>query len=131
MSESTSAQAHPFTAPTDRPASLRDGRPVPALSNREIEVLLAWILSDTKGDVCRRLFIAPGTVNTRIGRIREKYGRAGRPLPRLRCWRAPCRTATCRSTKSDPHCGRGCGGYGQWPSQFPTRVAVPDSTLAN
>ncbi|MFF0488034.1 helix-turn-helix transcriptional regulator [Nocardia sp. NPDC004068] len=51
----------------------------PMLSSREVEVLLAWILSDTKSDVCRRLYISPGTVNTHITRIREKYSRAGRP----------------------------------------------------
>ncbi|WP_375540116.1 LuxR C-terminal-related transcriptional regulator [Nocardia sp. BSTN01] len=55
--------------------------PRPQLSAREVEVLLAWILGETKGEVCRKLFIAPGTVNTHLARIREKYRAAGRPAP--------------------------------------------------
>ncbi|OXR41517.1 response regulator transcription factor [Nocardia cerradoensis] len=55
--------------------------PRPQLSAREVEVLLAWILGETKGEVCRKLFIAPGTVNTHLARIREKYRGAGRPAP--------------------------------------------------
>ncbi|AHH20214.1 putative transcriptional regulator, LuxR family [Nocardia nova SH22a] len=81
MSESTPGQVYSITAPSVRLVPVPDSRPNPALSKREVEVLLEWILSDTKGDVCRRLFIAPGTVNTHIGRIREKYNRAGRPAP--------------------------------------------------
>ncbi|WP_258081598.1 LuxR C-terminal-related transcriptional regulator [Nocardia nova] len=81
MSESKPVQTQPISAPAVHLTALPDGRPTPRLSSREVEVLLAWILSDTKGDVCRRLFIAPGTVNTHIGRIREKYSRAGRPAP--------------------------------------------------
>ncbi|MBV7703970.1 LuxR C-terminal-related transcriptional regulator [Nocardia nova] len=82
MSETQPVHAHPINAHTVvRSAPLSDERPSPSLSSREIEVLLAWILSDTKSDVGRRLFIAPGTVNTHIGRIREKYSRAGRPAP--------------------------------------------------
>nr|WP_084523423.1 LuxR C-terminal-related transcriptional regulator [Nocardia inohanensis] len=53
----------------------------PALSEREVEVMLAWILSDSKSDVCGKLFIAPGTINTHLARIRDKYHRAGRPAP--------------------------------------------------
>ncbi|MEU6562942.1 LuxR C-terminal-related transcriptional regulator [Nocardia nova] len=54
---------------------------MPPLSAREVEVLLAWILSDTKAEVSRQLYISPGTVNTHIARIREKYSRAGRAAP--------------------------------------------------
>lgn len=54
---------------------------VPSLSPREIEVLLAWILSDSKTAVCGQLFITPATVNTHIARIREKYQLVGRPAP--------------------------------------------------
>ncbi|MGC4989842.1 helix-turn-helix transcriptional regulator [Nocardia salmonicida] len=55
--------------------------PVPGLSPRELEVMLAWILSDSKSEVCQTLYLAPGTVNTHLTRIREKYGRVGRPAP--------------------------------------------------
>ncbi|MFC4128124.1 LuxR C-terminal-related transcriptional regulator [Nocardia rhizosphaerae] len=51
----------------------------PALSPREREVLVGWILSDTKSDACAKLHIATGTMNTHLERIREKYERAGRP----------------------------------------------------
>ncbi|MFX0578328.1 LuxR C-terminal-related transcriptional regulator [Nocardia nepalensis] len=51
----------------------------PALSSREIEVLLAWIGSDSKVEVGRRLYISLGTVNTHLARIRDKYAAVGRP----------------------------------------------------
>ncbi|MFC3966164.1 LuxR C-terminal-related transcriptional regulator [Nocardia jiangsuensis] len=51
----------------------------PALSMREIEVLLAWIDSDSKTEAGRRLFISQGTINTHLSRIREKYAAVGRP----------------------------------------------------
>ncbi|MGW5924184.1 helix-turn-helix transcriptional regulator [Nocardia fluminea] len=54
---------------------------VPGLSPRELEVMLAWILSDSKSEVCQSLYLAPGTVNTHLTRIREKYGKVGRPAP--------------------------------------------------
>ncbi|MEU2043029.1 LuxR C-terminal-related transcriptional regulator [Nocardia niwae] len=53
----------------------------PALSSREIEVLLAWIASDSKVEVGRRLYISLGTVNTHLSRIRDKYAAVGRPAP--------------------------------------------------
>ncbi|MBF6467126.1 helix-turn-helix transcriptional regulator [Nocardia beijingensis] len=53
----------------------------PALSSREIEVLLAWIASDSKVEVGRRLYISLGTVNTHLARIRDKYAAVGRPAP--------------------------------------------------
>ncbi|MEV6253705.1 helix-turn-helix transcriptional regulator [Nocardia sp. NPDC051929] len=53
----------------------------PALSSREIEVLLAWIASDSKVEVARRLYISLGTVNTHLARIRDKYAAVGRPAP--------------------------------------------------
>ncbi len=65
----------------DRTAPAAAPEPRPQLSAREVEVLLAWILGETKGEVCRILFIAPGTVNTHLARIREKYRAAGRPAP--------------------------------------------------
>lgn len=76
----------PIALPPSADASLAQPRPRkrpsnPALSDREVEVMLAWILSDSKSDVCHKLFIAPGTINTHLSRIREKYHRAGRPAP--------------------------------------------------
>ncbi|MGA9870707.1 MAG: LuxR C-terminal-related transcriptional regulator [Rhodococcus sp. (in: high G+C Gram-positive bacteria)] len=58
---------------TDTPRPRR-----PRLSAREVEVLLAWIKSDSKSAVSEMLFIAPGTVNTHLSRIRTKYDQAGR-----------------------------------------------------
>lgn len=51
----------------------------PALSDREREVLLAWFRSDSKEEAARSLYIAIGTMNTHITRIRTKYVAAGRP----------------------------------------------------
>lgn len=53
--------------------------PDPGLSSREIEVLLSWIASGSKSGVSQHLFIAPGTVNTHLSRIRNKYRDVGRP----------------------------------------------------
>lgn len=53
----------------------------PALSSREIEVLLAWLASDSKVEVAQRLYISPGTVSTHLVRIRDKYAAVGRPAP--------------------------------------------------
>ncbi|UGT60541.1 LuxR C-terminal-related transcriptional regulator [Nocardia asteroides] len=53
----------------------------PALSTREIEVLLAWFESDSKTEAGKRLFISQGTINTHLSRIREKYAAVGRPAP--------------------------------------------------
>lgn len=51
------------------------------LSPREVEVLRTWVLRHTKQEVCEDLFLASGTVNTHLIRIREKYRRVGRPAP--------------------------------------------------
>lgn len=50
----------------------------PLLSNREVEVLRAWITADSKHTVARQLFITPATVSTHLTRIRDKYHDAGR-----------------------------------------------------
>ncbi|MGW4243826.1 LuxR C-terminal-related transcriptional regulator [Nocardia sp. NPDC004722] len=52
---------------------------VPRLSDREREVLRAWIHCDSKDVVSKRLGIALSTVNTHLLRIREKYDAVGRP----------------------------------------------------
>lgn len=53
----------------------------PALSTREVDVLLAWLASESKEDAAARLFISASTVSTHISRIRAKYGAVGRPAP--------------------------------------------------
>ena len=53
----------------------------PSLSSREVEVLLAWLASESKEDAAGRLFISASTVSTHISRIRAKYGAVGRPAP--------------------------------------------------
>ncbi|MFT3716983.1 MAG: helix-turn-helix transcriptional regulator [Gordonia sp. (in: high G+C Gram-positive bacteria)] len=53
----------------------------PALSEREVEVLLAWLASESKDEAAARLFISASTVSTHISRIRAKYAGVGRPAP--------------------------------------------------
>lgn len=69
----TAVKAHLFRlAPLPNPIR-------PALSDREREVLLAWFRSDSKEEAARSLYIAIGTMNTHITRIRTKYIAVGRP----------------------------------------------------
>ncbi|MDG3009695.1 LuxR family transcriptional regulator [Rhodococcus sp. D2-41] len=51
----------------------------PKLSEREVEVLVRWLRSDSKSEVARELFLAVGTINTHLTRIRAKYAAVGRP----------------------------------------------------
>ncbi|MFH5208770.1 LuxR C-terminal-related transcriptional regulator [Antrihabitans spumae] len=53
----------------------------PVLSIREREVLMAWLAADSKLEAGRSLYIATGTMNTHIARIRTKYAAVGRPAP--------------------------------------------------
>ncbi|MGW8934348.1 LuxR C-terminal-related transcriptional regulator [Gordonia terrae] len=53
----------------------------PALSKREIEVLVVWLACDSKQQAARRLFVSESTVHTHITRIRDKYRVVGRPAP--------------------------------------------------
>jgi DNA-binding CsgD family transcriptional regulator len=53
----------------------------PKLSQREVEVLRAWLNLDSKSAVAHSLFISLGTVNTHLARIRVKYNEVGRPAP--------------------------------------------------
>ncbi|MGN2636472.1 helix-turn-helix transcriptional regulator [Nocardia takedensis] len=53
----------------------------PGLSPREIEVLLAYIMNETKSEVGSRLVLSLGTVNTILTRIRDKYAKVGRAAP--------------------------------------------------
>ena len=50
----------------------------PVLSQREREVLREWLLSDSKYEVAKKLYLSMGTVNTHLLRIRAKYELAGR-----------------------------------------------------
>ncbi|MGN2641195.1 LuxR C-terminal-related transcriptional regulator [Nocardia takedensis] len=53
----------------------------PELTEREVEVLLAWLRRDTKEQVCRDLYLALGTVNEYLTRIRRKYDALDRSAP--------------------------------------------------
>lgn len=53
--------------------------PVPNLSAREREVQRLWLLCDSKVEVGRQMYLAIGTVNTHLTRIRAKYAAVGRP----------------------------------------------------
>ncbi|MEH6821838.1 LuxR C-terminal-related transcriptional regulator [Dietzia psychralcaliphila] len=57
----------------------RQAEPRPELSDREVEVLIAWLASDSKREVTERLFLADSTVSTYIQRVRSKYDAVGRP----------------------------------------------------
>ncbi|WP_374116440.1 LuxR C-terminal-related transcriptional regulator [Hoyosella sp. YIM 151337] len=54
-------------------------RVAPTLSNREIEVLRAWFMCNSKSETASQLHIALGTLNTHLARIRAKYHAVGRP----------------------------------------------------
>lgn len=51
----------------------------PSLTSREVEVLRAWVVNDSKHAAARQLYIAQSTVSTHISRIRGKYECVGRP----------------------------------------------------
>lgn len=51
------------------------------LSQREREVLLAWLHHDSKDDVAHSLHISPATVRTHLQRIRTKYAQRGLSAP--------------------------------------------------
>ncbi|WP_342216093.1 LuxR C-terminal-related transcriptional regulator [Nocardia farcinica] len=51
------------------------------LSARERQVLVAWLLGDSKGAASRKLYLSSSTVMTHIARIRDKYAAVGRPAP--------------------------------------------------
>lgn len=70
--------------PSGPRCSCHTGRPDlvrPALTEREVQVLRAWLKLDSKPDVAAELFISLGTVNTHLTRIRAKYSDVGRPAP--------------------------------------------------
>lgn len=59
----------------------RNGGANPDLTERECEVLIEWLRTDSKSAAGQRLFITRATVSTHIGRIRRKYADVGRPAP--------------------------------------------------
>ncbi|WP_238556193.1 LuxR C-terminal-related transcriptional regulator [Dietzia sp. UCD-THP] len=67
----------PTRGPVRRPEVLPGPRP--ELSEREVEVLIAWLACDSKREVTERLFLADSTVSTYIQRVRSKYDAVGRP----------------------------------------------------
>ena len=71
----------PQVAPPAPAAPVTPAARKPALSPREIEVLLAWLEADSKEGAAERLFIAASTVSTHLARIRAKYAAVGRPAP--------------------------------------------------
>ncbi|WP_433663180.1 response regulator transcription factor [Nocardia sp. CA-128927] len=50
----------------------------PALSPRELQVLLNWLRRDSKAEAAQDLHLSVATVNTHIARIRAKYAATGR-----------------------------------------------------
>ncbi|MFJ7205856.1 LuxR C-terminal-related transcriptional regulator [Streptomyces sp. NPDC098789] len=53
----------------------------PELSEKQVEVLLAWCGGLSKPAVARKLHITPSTVATHIERARRRYDEVGRPAP--------------------------------------------------
>lgn len=51
----------------------------PALSRREVEVVVTWLRTRSKEEAAAELFISPTTVSTHLNRIRAKYRAVGRP----------------------------------------------------
>jgi DNA-binding NarL/FixJ family response regulator len=60
-------------------AAQQHGRP--ELTEQERRVLIAWLLTDNKDGVSRKLHIAPSTVRTHLQRIRRRYREIDRPAP--------------------------------------------------
>ncbi|MFC9428630.1 DNA-binding response regulator [Streptomyces sp. NPDC059255] len=74
------ADCRPYTPPALAGAfgsDARKGRP--ALTPREVEVLLEWFQSESKAMVGASLGLSVRTVNTYLERVRIKYANAGRP----------------------------------------------------
>ncbi|MYR05261.1 LuxR family transcriptional regulator [Gordonia sp. SID5947] len=61
------------TSPALRPHPENPTRRRPGLTDREVQVLRTWLLTDSKICVAAELSISIGTVNTHLTRIRAKY----------------------------------------------------------
>ncbi|WP_226436368.1 LuxR C-terminal-related transcriptional regulator [Rhodococcus yananensis] len=73
-------------SPISGPARVRSVLAAPPsapvrLSDREIEILRMWLMTESKAEVAACLHVTVATVSTHISRIREKYTRVGRPAP--------------------------------------------------
>jgi len=53
----------------------------PHLSDQERNVLLEWFQTESKALVAKQLYLATGTIDTYLARIRTKYASVGRPAP--------------------------------------------------
>src|SRR5258705_7815224 len=74
----------------------------PGLTAQERRALIAWLHTDNKETVAKRLHIAPSTVRTHLQRIRQRYATVGRPArAKSLCSPAQCKTALSVSTSSD------------------------------
>lgn len=71
----------PDRAVAARPMPVASTYPSPGLSDREVQVLRAWLALDSKSSVAQRLCTSLGTVNTHLTRIRVKYRDVGRSAP--------------------------------------------------
>ena len=78
MTEVLLDPAHDISFTVDPAGDHTAGRPMPALSPREVEVLVCWLQCESKTEVAQSLFVSVGTVNTHLTRIRDKYAQAGR-----------------------------------------------------
>lgn len=67
-----------ITQPSEAVAAETPFAARPLLSRREREVLLAWLLSDSKDEVGAALHLSIGTINTYLTRVRGKYAAVGR-----------------------------------------------------
>lgn len=76
------AEGRPYTPPSLAGALAGDRSDHrPALSAREVEVLVEWFQSESKEFVAQRLGISLSTVNSHLERIRVKYALIGREAP--------------------------------------------------
>lgn len=76
------AEGKPYTPPSLAGALAGDRSDHrPALSAREVEVLVEWFQSESKPFVAQRLGISLSTVNSHLERIRVKYALIGREAP--------------------------------------------------
>ncbi|MGM1061455.1 response regulator [Saccharothrix sp. Mg75] len=76
------AEGRPYTPPSLAGALAGDRSDHrPALSAREVEVLVEWFQSESKDFVAQRLGISLSTVNSHLERIRIKYALIGREAP--------------------------------------------------
>ncbi len=60
---------------------LRHEAAIPMLTDRERQVLVEWLRTDSKCAAGKRLYISNATVATHIERIRRKYSDVGRAAP--------------------------------------------------